>query len=177
MPAGQMADLSGQDVTELLKKVAVPGIESPPGMAPFSFGNENSPRSIDQGTATVDDGSSETLGVATDNAARRSLLADEMLQRLENLAEVTPDDARVYREMAHIYLEQKNDPIKAREMCAKSLELDPEQPDLRLLMLQQLDQPHAPQSDVPGLEGLPENVRPNLPQLPQIPLPQAPQMP
>jgi tetratricopeptide (TPR) repeat protein len=96
----------------------------------------------------------------------------EALRRLDLLSHVTPNDAKVFKEMGLIYFNEMRDQEKAREMFAKSLEIQPNQMDLSALMADtrqgvpkpEFDQPPMP--NVPGLENL-------LPQLPSVNLPDA----
>jgi Flp pilus assembly protein TadD len=97
---------------------------------------------------------------------------DDALVRLQELAEIAPESDEVYREMGMIYLNQKGDMENARRMFARSLSLNPNQPELALLMTQQQQQMETPQMPefgppMPGVS----------PPVPELPFPQIPRMP
>jgi len=98
---------------------------------------------------------------------------DDALARLQELAEIAPQSDEVYREMGMIYLNQKRDRENARRMFARSLSLNPKQPDLAMLMTQQqggIEAPAGMPELVPPMPGVP-------PALPQPPFPQIPGIP
>jgi len=99
--------------------------------------------------------------------------ADDALVQLQQLAEIAPQSDEVYREMGMIYLNQKRDMESARRMFARSLSLDPNQPDLAMLMTQQQGRIEAPAGMpelVPPMPGVTTPVpQPPFPQIPQIP--------
>ena len=103
---------------------------------------------------------------------------DDAVGRLEMLAEIAPNDDKVWREMGMIYLNEKGDMDTAREMFARSLSLNPDQPELTFL-IGQLQYPQQSRPQLPGftppmpgaeLPLLPD-VRPMLPQIPGQPTP------
>jgi Flp pilus assembly protein TadD len=96
---------------------------------------------------------------------------DDALARLQELAEIAPESDEVYREMGMIYLNYKRDMANARRMFARSLSLNPNQPELALIMTQQQQQTEAPQMPEfgPPMPGI-------TPPLPQPPVPRIPGM-
>ena len=79
----------------------------------------------------------------------------------------------VFRELGMLYLNEKRDFEMARRMFARSLELNPNQPDLAIL----INQPPSPDDLGPDLPG----IEPPIPQLPdlgiELPVPQIPKPP
>ena len=101
--------------------------------------------------------------------------ADEALAKLQEVAWEVPDNPDIYRKMGFIYLNEKQDMDQAREMFRKSLELNPNQPELSMLM--QSPSPEMP-NQLPGMPGLPGAALPEMPALPILPAsPQMPQTP
>jgi tetratricopeptide (TPR) repeat protein len=105
--------------------------------------------------------------------------ADDALGHLQDMTEFASEDTTVYREMGMIYLNDKHDAQKAMEMFMKSLEQDPNQPDLAMLIAQlqqgpgRAHQPPTPDLSIPGTGPR----LPGVPDLPQIPLPELPSVP
>jgi tetratricopeptide (TPR) repeat protein len=97
---------------------------------------------------------------------------DDALARLQKLAEIAPESDEVYREMGMIYMNYKRDMENARRMFARSLSLNPNQPELALLMTQQQQQMEAPQMPEFG-PPMPDFTPP----LPELPFPQVPRLP
>jgi len=98
---------------------------------------------------------------------------DDALGRLEMLAEVAPSDERVWREMGLLYLNEKGDLDTARHMFARSLEINPDQPELSMLV----DQPQDPlQQFRPDIPGVSPQLPGSVPALPDI-MPYLPQAP
>jgi len=96
---------------------------------------------------------------------------DEAIAQLEELAVLTPNDPKVYREMGMRYLNYKQDAEMARRLFARSLSLDPNQPELAMFV----NQPSQPQLPGPpreiwDTEGLPIPT-------PTIPVPRLPTVP
>jgi len=88
---------------------------------------------------------------------------DEALAKLQEVAWEVPDNPDIYRKMGFIYLNEKRDMDQAREMFRKSLELNPNQPELAALM-------QTPSSEMPDqLPGIPELPGPPVPELPTLP--------
>gem|GEM_PF-3701178 len=100
---------------------------------------------------------------------------DDALVRLQELAEIAPGSDEVYREMGMIYLNQKRDMENARKMFARSLSLNPNQPELAILMTQQQQQMETPQ--VPEFGTPMPDFSPPVPQLPAPRIPGMPQIP
>jgi tetratricopeptide (TPR) repeat protein len=98
--------------------------------------------------------------------------ADDALVRLQELAEIAPESDEVYREMGMIYLNQKRDMENARRMFARSLSLNPNQPELAMLMAQQQQQ----QMETPQMPEFGPPMPGVTPPLPQLPSPQIPGM-
>ena len=98
---------------------------------------------------------------------------DDAMALLQELAEIAPQSDEVYREMGMIYLNQRRDVENARRMFARSLSLNPNQPELAFLMTQQQGQVEAAERG-PGL--LPPMPGVTLP-VPEQPFPQIPTMP
>ncbi|MCX5769254.1 MAG: DUF2723 domain-containing protein [Candidatus Hydrogenedentes bacterium] len=87
---------------------------------------------------------------------------EEALSTFIHLADMTPNDARVYREIGMRYLNNANQPELARRYFTKSLQLNPDQPDLMQML-----------ADNRGLTASPSMPEPpNTPSLPDIPVPQ-----
>jgi len=105
---------------------------------------------------------------------------NDALGRLEMLAEVAPSDERVWREMGLLYLNEKGDFDTARHMFARSIELNPDQPELSMIVARPQDAA-AFRPDMPGVSPqLPGSVPalPDImPSLPQAPVPQLPFIP
>ena len=103
---------------------------------------------------------------------------DEALAKLQEVVWEVPDNPDIYRKMGFIYLNEKRDMDQAREMFRKSLELNPNQPELVALM--QTPSPERP-NQLPGMPELPGPPMPELPTLPNLPAgsqgPQAPMLP
>ena len=91
---------------------------------------------------------------------------DEALAKLQEVAWEVPDNPDIYRKMGFIYLNEKQDMDQAREMFRKSLELNPNQPELVALM--QTPSPERP-NQLPGMPELPGPPMPELPTLPNLP--------
>lgn len=102
------------------------------------------------------------------DALKRGGWFDELLAHLSKMAQFGPDDPAIYREMGLVLLNEKQDTEQARAMFAKSLKLDPNQPELRMLMADNA----APQPDAPSLPG-----PPGLPEAPTAPPAPGPVMP
>ena len=96
---------------------------------------------------------------------------DDALAQLQTLSEIAPESHEVYREMGMIYLNEKRDIETARRMFARSLSLNPDQPELAVLMMQRPRRMEAP-TQMPGLlSPIPEPALPRLPHMPTIPGP------
>jgi len=89
---------------------------------------------------------------------------DDALAQLQELSEIAPESDEVFREMGMVYLNEKQDMETARRMFARSLSLNPNQPDLGILMTRQPQRTEVPQ--MPGM--LPQIPEPAFPQLPEI---------
>jgi len=94
---------------------------------------------------------------------------DDALSQLQALAALTPSDAQVYREMGQLYMSQKQDARRAQQFFAKSLQLNPGQPDL----LSYMGNPAATPNSPPLPEGLPADLIP----IPRPPVPGVPSAP
>jgi tetratricopeptide (TPR) repeat protein len=121
---------------------------------------------------------------------------DEALEKLQILAQIAPKDDKVFRELGMILLNQKGDRQGASRMFARSLALNPNQPELTMLARQQNAKVGASDNPMEGLAPpgvqLPD-LGPKLPEIPgmgnaphmggqpgvgaQIPQPQIPQLP
>jgi len=99
---------------------------------------------------------------------------DDALVRLQELAKIAPESDEVYREMGMIYLNQKRDMGNARRMFARSLSLNPNQPELAILMTQQQDRMEA---QAPGVLPPMPVVTPPIPEPPFPQIPKIPSMP
>ena len=108
-------------------------------------------------------------------------LVDAALAQLHDLSRISPRDPKVFRDMGMLVLNHKNDPDAARALFGRSLELNPNQPDLVALASQPSAAlpPLAPSSpwdraatnpDIP----LPSLPGPHMPQLPSLPQPGLP---
>jgi len=105
--------------------------------------------------------------------------AREALERLQQVANASPKNARVFREMGFLYMNHLGDQQSAQRMWARSLTLDPNQADIAALVAK----PHGAESDptkglmpeLPQIPGL-EDQAPQMPQLPtpNLPTPQLP---
>lgn len=69
---------------------------------------------------------------------------------LLSIIEVRPNDARVHRELGLLYTYQLRNPSRGHQYLARSLELDPDQPEIQRL----LSDPNAIVPDIPGLPNL-----------------------
>ena len=95
---------------------------------------------------------------------------DDALAQLQKLSEIAPESDEVFREMGMIYWNEKRDLETARRMFARSLSLNRNQPELAILMTQQLQRMEAPQ--MPGfVPPMPEPALPQLPKVPTLPRP------
>ena len=102
---------------------------------------------------------------------------DDAATRYEFLLTITPDNADAFRELGYLYLDQKHDMAKAQRCLARSLQLNPNQPDLLARMSQAPDPQRDLSNPLEGLTpdpGLPKNAPPQMPALPQIPRPPRP---
>lgn len=104
---------------------------------------------------------------------------DEAIAQLERMGSFPPgwgrveDQARVYRELGMIHLNEKRQPAMAHRYFARSLSIDPNQPELQRLIAElqrgnsQVPDPNAPL--------MPEDLMSGLPGLPPaIPTPEIP---
>jgi tetratricopeptide (TPR) repeat protein len=98
---------------------------------------------------------------------------DDALVQLQELAEIAPESDEVYREMGMIYLNHKRDMENARKMFARSLSLNPNQPELALLMTQRQESIESPDQMPEFGPPMPDVTTP----VPQVPFPQIPRMP
>jgi Tfp pilus assembly protein PilF len=55
---------------------------------------------------------------------------DAAIARLETVMALTPYDPRLFRQLGMYYWKRKQDPVRAQELFARSLSLDPDQPDV-----------------------------------------------
>jgi tetratricopeptide (TPR) repeat protein len=95
---------------------------------------------------------------------------DEAFAQLKRMATFPYEDARVYRELGMHYMNNESRPKVAVQMLAKSLQLDPNQPDIERTIAQ-LQQAPGQTSEPNPL--LPESLVPR----PQMPLNPSPQIP
>ncbi len=86
---------------------------------------------------------------------------DDAIKRWEYLIHLTPKDPTLYRKLGFLYLNQKNDPTRARQLFARSLELNSDQQDL-LALISEPPNPIDPKESFPEI---------SMPQIPQIPNP------
>ncbi|MBI4559504.1 MAG: tetratricopeptide repeat protein [Candidatus Hydrogenedentes bacterium] len=91
---------------------------------------------------------------------------DDALERLHLLAQLAPQDDKVFRELGMVYLNHNGDPQTARRMFDRSMMLNPSQPELSAMVTQ-----------APGVPEMPELLRfPELPAgAPAFPQPDIPQ--
>ena len=114
----------------------------------------------------------EGYKMATDCLVRLGRI-DQALNQLEELTKLTPEDPKVFREMGMLLLNYKNDLETAQRYFAQSLRLDPDQPDL-VMLVNQSTEPRAALPTAWDAKGLPIPAPPiPLPKLPTIPQPQA----
>jgi tetratricopeptide (TPR) repeat protein len=105
--------------------------------------------------------------------------ADGALAHLQGMTEFASEDPAVYREMGMIYLNHRRDAQMAMSMFTRSLALDPNQPDLTMLIAQlqhkadRGSRPPVTDSHIPRIGP----SRPGVPDLPQTSLPQLPTVP
>ena len=108
---------------------------------------------------------------------------DDALALLGKMAQAQPNDARVYREMGLIYLQDKHNNTMAQRFITQSLTLDPTQEDLQALTSQttqqQDDSPKFPGMDIDLPQAPNVNAAmPNIPAMPQMPnIPEMPSLP
>ncbi|MBI4560102.1 MAG: hypothetical protein HY706_21115 [Candidatus Hydrogenedentes bacterium] len=93
------------------------------------------------------------------------------MERLHLLAQLPPQDDKVFRELGMVYLIHKGNPQTARRMFDRSIMLNPTQPELSAMVTQA---PGVP--EIPGMPTLPElpSGAPTFPQ-PKLPQPDIPQ--
>ena len=101
---------------------------------------------------------------ALDRAERH----DDRREALTELLGIAPNDARAYRELGMMYSTSFGDPIEGRKHLLKSLELNPDQPDIRRMLAEPARTPGRSPFEVPGLPALP-NAAPRLPKLGGVP--------
>ncbi|MCL4694940.1 MAG: tetratricopeptide repeat protein [Candidatus Hydrogenedentes bacterium] len=102
---------------------------------------------------------------------------------ITRLSVIPRDKARIYRELGMIYFNDKRQPAMAHRYFARSLSIDPNQPELQRLIADlqaggsPMDDPNAPlmPSDLmPGLPGVPPSIpTPDIPK-PGIDVPAVP---
>ena len=101
---------------------------------------------------------------------------DDALARLEGLAQIAPQSAEVFREMGMIYLNDNGDMETARRMFARSLSINPNQPELAMFVTQQPDQ-GKDRTEMPEAFPPMPDITPPMPRLPFPEMPGMPSMP
>jgi Protein O-mannosyl-transferase TMEM260-like/Tetratricopeptide repeat len=101
---------------------------------------------------------------------------DAAIAHLHQRLERTPEDAGIYRQLGMIYLNEKRDTTMARTMFTRSLALNPNQPELTMLISGAQD-PMADQPGAPNMPGIPGVNLPNMPDISGMTMPQLPTAP
>jgi len=95
----------------------------------------------------------------------------EAIETMRRIAQYYPNDANVFRNLGLVYLNERRDTQRAQAYFRRSLELNPDQPDIRSYVQDEnLNNPNPP-SGLPQLPGLPPGIPPRvpIPNLPQVP--------
>lgn len=98
---------------------------------------------------------------------------DQALAQLEELARIAPQSAEVFREIGMIYLNETGDMESARRMFARSLSINPNQPELAMFVTQQADQGKDRTEMPKAFPSMPDFTPP----MPRLPFPEIPRMP
>lgn len=87
---------------------------------------------------------------------------EEALKTLNQLADLTPNDAGVFREIGMLYLNGSQQPELAKRYFSQSIRLNPDQPDLmQMLMGSTAAAPGVETPNLAGVPGLPTVAVPN----------------